>query len=64
MNDHKTDIVVGDRHTLTITIIKKKILIKFGYRIFQEYLFSDDPEQKSEQIAKLQAIYEMGQLER
>jgi len=33
-------------------------------RIFQECLFSADPEQKREQIAKLQAIYELGQLER
>lgn len=40
--------------------LQELILIKFGYRIFQEYLFSEDPEQKAEAIVKLQAIYELG----
>jgi predicted N-acetyltransferase YhbS/thiamine kinase-like enzyme len=35
------------------------ILIKFGYRMMQEYMFSDDPEDKSNGLNSLQKIYEI-----
>ncbi len=35
------------------------ILIKFGYRMMQEYMFSESPEEKSWGLNALQKIYEM-----
>lgn len=39
--------------------IRAMILIKFGYRILQEYMFSQSPDVKEEQVSLLQKIYEM-----
>lgn len=39
--------------------IRKMIIIKFGYRILQEYMFSQSSDIKSQQINALQKIYEM-----
>jgi thiamine kinase-like enzyme len=38
------------------------ILIIFGYRLVQRYIFSESPEVKEEQIERLQKIYEMRDL--
>ena len=35
------------------------ILIKFGYRMMQQYMFSKDPEEKNQGVNALQKIYEM-----
>jgi thiamine kinase-like enzyme len=35
------------------------ILIKFGYRMTQEYMFSDNSDEKNRVVAALQKIYEM-----
>ncbi len=35
------------------------ILIKFGYRMMQAYMFSDDPEEKSWGVNAIQKIYEL-----
>ncbi|MHB1151132.1 MAG: phosphotransferase [Eubacteriales bacterium] len=39
--------------------IQRFILIVFGYRIVQDYMFTESPEVKEEQIKRLQKIYEM-----
>ncbi len=39
--------------------IQKIILIVFGYRIVQTYMFTESPEVKEEQVKRLQKIYEM-----
>lgn len=39
--------------------IKKMIIIKFGYRILQGFMFSQSLEVRNEKIAALQKIYEM-----
>ena len=39
--------------------IHKMVLIKFGYRMVQEYLFSETDDEREEQIQALQKIYEM-----
>ena len=39
--------------------IREMILIKFGYRILQYYMFETSPDVKNEQIAALQKVYEM-----
>ncbi len=39
--------------------IQKIILIIFGYRIIQDYMFTESPEVKEDQINRLQKIYEM-----
>lgn len=40
--------------------IQKIILIVFGYRIVQEYMFTESLEVKKEQVKRLQKIYEFG----
>ena len=39
--------------------IREMILIKFGYRILQEYMFSEAQDVKEEQVSILQKVYEM-----
>lgn len=39
--------------------IQEMVLIKFGYRILQEYMFTQSADKKSQQITALQKIYEM-----
>ncbi len=39
--------------------IREMSLIKFGYRILREYMFSQSPDMKEDQISILQKIYEM-----
>jgi len=39
------------------------ILIVFSYRAVQEYMFTQDPEVKKEQIKRLQAVYELRELD-
>lgn len=39
--------------------IQEMILIVFGYRVVQNYMFTESPEVKEEQIKRLQKIYEM-----
>ena len=41
--------------------VREMILIKFGYRILQEYIFSESSDVKGRQIKALQAIFNMGQ---
>ncbi|HBL84642.1 MAG: hypothetical protein A2Y17_10935 [Clostridiales bacterium GWF2_38_85] len=41
-------------------IILTMTLIKFGYRMMQEYMFSESPNEKSWGVNALQKIYEMG----
>lgn len=45
------DAAVGEKQILTM------ILIKFGYRMMQEYMFSPDPEEKNRGADALQKIY-------
>lgn len=40
--------------------IWEMIIIKFGYRILQRYMFTQSADVKYQQIAALQKIYEMG----
>jgi hypothetical protein len=42
--------------------IPDMILIIFGYRTVQRYMFTESPEVKEEQIKRLQKIYEMRDL--
>ncbi len=39
--------------------IWEMIVLKFGYRVMQEYMFSDLPEVKQESVDRLQKIYEI-----
>jgi thiamine kinase-like enzyme len=39
--------------------IREMIIIKFGYRFLQKYMFSQSSEVKNQQIKALQKIYEM-----
>lgn len=39
--------------------IQKMILIVFGYRTVQDYIFTQSPDAKEEQVKRLQKIYEM-----
>jgi len=38
--------------------IREMVLIKFGYRLAQRYMFSQSPQARAEAIAMLQAIYD------
>lgn len=40
-------------------LIHEMIIIKFGYRFLQKYMFSQSPDVKSQQITALQKIYKM-----
>lgn len=39
--------------------IWEMIIIKFGYRILQKYMFSESPDIKNQQVKKLQKIYDI-----
>jgi thiamine kinase-like enzyme len=48
------DVLMTENH-----YIQEMIIIKFGYRILQKYMFSQSSDVKNEQITALQKIYEM-----
>jgi len=48
-----------DAPTIENLYIREMIIIKFGYRILQKYMFSQSSDIKNQQINALQKIYEM-----
>jgi hypothetical protein len=48
-----------DVSTIRNFYIQEMIIIKFGYRILQKYMFSQSSDVKIQQITALQKIYEM-----
>jgi len=48
-----------DISTIRNKFIRELILIKFGYRLIQGYMYADDDEEREEAVVALQKIYEM-----
>lgn len=48
-----------DISTVENFYVREMIIIKFGYRILQEYMFSQSSDVKNQQITALQKIYDM-----
>ncbi|MDR1689273.1 MAG: aminoglycoside phosphotransferase family protein [Clostridiales bacterium] len=49
----------GDEPPLDENIVLTLILIKFGYRMLQDYMFTQSPQEKSRGLNSLQIIFEM-----